>query len=187
VPNFNPYNGRIFLELNQILIKSNPTEYGSNYQAHCLEIYKTYLEMADRISARRQQANSFFLTINSAIIAILGYVQFGVYLGAKLGVDQAQTNEFYWIISLLGMILCYIWFRLILSYKQLNTAKFLVIQHIEQQLPLAPYDAEWEAVGKGKDPKLYKPFTHVEMAIPWVFFLLNLAVFLRITFGILFG
>ena len=40
---------------------------------------------------------------------------------------------------------------------------------MEQHLPLAPYDAEWEAVGRGEDSKLYKPFTHVEMVIPWYF------------------
>ncbi len=134
--------------------------------------------MTDRISMRRQSANSFFLTINSAIIAILGYVQFGVYLGAKLGGEQSQTNDFYWIISVLGM--CVIWYGLVRSYSQLNTAKFKVIHHIEQQLPLAPYDAEWEAVGREKVPHLYKPFTHIEVKIPWIFFALNFAVFLLV-------
>src|SRR5256885_4461010 len=38
-----------------------------------LEQYKLYVEMADRISSRRLTANSFFLTINSAIIALGGY------------------------------------------------------------------------------------------------------------------
>jgi len=172
------------LDIDKALITKNADEYGKDYQTHCLEIYKLYVEMTDRISTRRQSANSFFLTINSAIIAVLGYVQFGVYLGAKLGVESSQTNDFYWIISILGMVLCVIWFRLIQSYRQLNTAKFKVVHLMEQHLPLAPYDAEWEAVGRGKDSKLYKPFTHVEIAIPWVFFVLNLAVFLKVTFSI---
>jgi len=172
------------LNIDSVLLKKNKDEYGKDYHNHCLEVYKLYVEMADRISTRRQNANSFFLTINSAIIAVLGYVQFGVYLGAKLGVEQSQTNDFYWIISILGMVLCLIWFRLVQSYKQLNTAKFKVIHHMEQHLPFAPYDAEWEAVDRGENPKLYKPFTHVEVAIPWVFFVLNLAVFLKVTFSI---
>ena len=168
------------MEIDKVLFKTNENEYGNDYRAHYLEMYKLYVTMADGISARRQSANTFFLTINSAIIAVLGYVQFGVYLGAKLGVEQFQTNDFYFIISLLGMILCLIWYKLVHSYEQLNTAKFKVIHHIEQHMPIAPFDAEWEAVGKGEKPYLYKPFTHVEEKIPWVFFILNLAVFLKV-------
>jgi hypothetical protein len=170
------------MDIDKILFKTSESEYGDDYRAHYLSMYKLYVEMADRISMRRQHANSFFLTINSAIIAVLGYVQFGVYLGAKLGVESGQTNDFYWIISLLGMILCFVWFRLIWSYKQLNSAKYQVIHHIEQRLPIAPYDAEWEAVGRGNKSDIYRPFTNVEAAIPWVFFILNLAVFLKVSF-----
>jgi len=173
------------MDINEKLFKVGENDYGNNYHAHYLEMYKLYVEMADRISLRRQSANSFFLTINSAIIAVLGYVQFGVYLGAKLGVDASQTNDFYWIISVLGMVLCIIWYRLIRSYQQLNTAKFKVIHHIEQQLPIAPYDAEWEAVGRGERADLYKPFTHVEVKIPWIFFALNLAVFVKVSLNYL--
>jgi len=171
------------LDIDKVLFQENADKYGSDYQKAYLEIYKLYVDMADRISLRRHNANSFFLTINSAIIAVLGYVQFGVYLGAKLGVDQTQTNDFYWIISVLGMVLCFAWYRLIKSYQQLNTAKFKVIHHIEQRLPIAPYDAEWEAVGRGEHPELYKSFTHIETKIPWVFFILNLAVFVKVSLG----
>ncbi|EDN69895.1 small integral membrane protein [Beggiatoa sp. PS] len=169
------------MDIDKVLFQENADKYGSDYQKAYLEIYKLYVEMADRISLRRHNANSFFLTINSAIIAVLGYVQFGVYLGAKLGVDQTQTNDFYWIISVLGMVLCFAWYRLIKSYQQLNTAKFKVIHHIEQRLPIAPYNAEWEAVGRGEHSELYKPFTHIETKIPWIFFILNLAVFVKVS------
>jgi hypothetical protein len=36
------------------------------------ELYKLAVEMADRISARRGIANSFFLTVNTGVVAILG-------------------------------------------------------------------------------------------------------------------
>jgi hypothetical protein len=39
------------------------------------------------------------------------------------------------------------WYRLVRSYKDLNSAKFKVIHEIEKSLPISPYDAEWEAVG----------------------------------------
>lgn len=71
------------------------------------------------------------------------------------------------------------WYRLLRSYKDLNSAKFKVIHEIEAQLPLAPYDMEWEKVGKGQNSKLYLPFTHVEVLIPWVFLAIRVFVFLK--------
>ena len=119
------------------LFKAEKSKYGDNYQTHYIEQYKLYAEMADRISNRRQSANSFFLSVNTAVIAIIGYVQLG---------QTAGTNQsFYWLVSIAGMALCYTWYRLIRSYKDLNSGKFKVIHSLEQKLPVAPYDAEWES------------------------------------------
>lgn len=152
------------------LLKKSEDEYGNNYRAHLLDIYKLYVDMADRISSRRQSANSFFLTVNTAIIAIVGYVQMGI----------EKSAEFYWIVNIAGIILCFLWYRIIRSYKHLNSAKFKVIRAIEQHLPISPYNAEWEALGQGKEPKIYLPFTKIEMVIPWIFLALHFVVFLKI-------
>ena len=144
-------------------------EYGPNYQAHLLEQYKLYVEMADRISSRRQSANSFFLSVNTAIIALISYIHWG----------SKNDSSFYWLVSLAGMFLCFMWYRLVRSYKDLNTAKFKVIHEMEAKLPVAPYDLEWEKVGKGKNSKLYLPFTHIEICIPWVFFVIHAFVLLN--------
>jgi len=143
--------------------------YGDNYKLHLLEQYKLYVEMADRISSRRQSANSFFLSINTAIIALMGYVNLG----------NKDVFDFYWLVSLAGMVLCYMWYRLVRSYKDLNTAKFKVVHEMETRLPFAPYDLEWEKVGKGENSKLYLPFTHIEIFIPWVFLIIHAFVFLH--------
>lgn len=135
-----------------------------------LEQYKTYLEMADRISSRRLTANSFFLTINTALVALTTYIE-----GTGSGTCSPQT---YWVISVSGMVLCYMWYRLLRSYRDLNTAKFNVVHEIESCLPLKPYDAEWLAVGEGKDSKKYLPFTHIEVGVPWVFLVLHFMVLL---------
>lgn len=44
-----------------------------------------------------------------------------------------------------------------------------MIHKIEKYLPLRPYDAEWKAVGEGKNKDLYLPFTHLETYVPWAF------------------
>ncbi len=147
-------------------------EYGEKYRDHAWEIYKLYVEMADKISERRQSANSFFLTLNSAIVALVGYV--------NLSQDTVPgTSSFFWLVAVSGMVLCYLWYRLIRSYKDINSGKFKVIHVIEKQLPLRPYDAEWTALGKGEDSKLYLPFTHIEIYVPWVFFIVHLFVLIR--------
>ncbi len=147
------------------------SEYGELYQDHLLEQYKLYVQMADKISERRQSTNTFFLTVNTTLIAFLGVV-------AKLGTgDAAAYAPLPWVltVSAAGVVLCYSWYRLVRSYKDLNSGKFKVVHALERKLPSSPYDAEWVSVGEGKDPKLYLPFTHVETKIPWVFVALYVA------------
>ena len=144
-------------------------EYGPNYQAHLLEQYKLYVEMADRISSRRQSTNSFFLSVNTAIIALLSYINMG----------SNNGSSFYCLVSLAGMSLCLMWYKLLCSYKNLNTAKFEVIHEMEAKLPISPYDSEWKKVENGNNSKLYLPFTHIEFYIPWVFFVIYVFIFLN--------
>jgi hypothetical protein len=139
----------------------------SEYQGHLLEQYKLYVEMADKISERRQSANSYFLTINSALLAFVGYV------------TTKDTSDYLWLVGTSGIALCLLWYQLIRSYSDLNGAKFKVIHEIEIRLPVSPYDAEWEALGRGKDDDLYKPVTHIERAVPWIFAGLHLFVVIR--------
>lgn len=139
-----------------------------NYQDHLLEQYKSYVESAQKNSDRRNTANTFFLTINTTLITILSYLQTKVTTNFEIG---SQV-----LIALTGIAISFMWYRLIRSYKDLNTAKFKVIHEIEKQLPICPYDAEWEAVGRGEDPKLYLPFTHIEPWIPFVFLFLHAVV-----------
>ena len=128
-------------------------EYGQEYKSHLLEQYKPFVEMADRISARRQSANSFFLSVNTAIIALVGYVIFA----------SQYSSSYYWLVSLAGMALCFMWYRLIRSYKDLNPAKFDEFHEMEAELPMSPYDSEWDKVGRGTNNKLYLPFTQIEI------------------------
>ncbi len=143
--------------------------YGSKeqYYEHIFEQYKMFVEMADRVSTRRNLANTFFLTLHTLIIGVAG-----IFFENKLQL----ANVWLIILPLIAILaLCYVWWRLILSYRQLNSAKFKVIDWYEKRLPTSPYvSAEWRALGEGKDPKLYKPLTDVERWIPLLFGLLYL-------------
>jgi len=141
----------------------------ADLQNHLLEQYKAYLESAENISSRRQTANSFFVTINTALIALISYIHLG----------NTNTTSYYWLVALAGIAISFMWYRLIRSYRDLNSAKFQVLHQIEKRLPISPFDAEWEAGGRGKDSSLYLPFTHIEVGIPWVFLFLHLVAFIQ--------
>lgn len=157
-------------------LHSKPKEnYGSQYDSHLFEQYKMYVESAEKISDRRQNANNYFITINTAIITLLG-LSFQIDFFEKL----------FWargLLALLGIIIAIIFWFLLHSYKQLNSGKFKVIHAIEKELPLALYDYEWEVLGKGENKKLYFPFSHIELYIPWVFGILYLVLGLVFLIG----
>ncbi len=152
------------MQLNDSLRAINEEEYGSEYRSHLLEQYKIYLEMADKISERRQTANSFFLSINTALLALIGYT--------NIGMNELYPFTLFALIGICGLILCYVWYRLNRSYKDLNSGKFRVVHNIEKMLPIKPYSSEWISLGEGKNPTIYLPFTKIEIIIPWIFFVL---------------
>ena len=137
-----------------------------------LEQYKIYVEMADRISARRSLTNTFFLTLNTAIFAGVGAVL----------KDPHQFPSWMLIFPLIALITqCAAWFFLVRSYRQLNTAKYMVVGVLEERLPASPYwKAEWTALGEGKDPAKYWPLTHLEQWIPLLFIATYLAAYIAI-------
>lgn len=151
----------------------NELEEGATYppnekwHSHLLEQYKLYVEMADRISQRRTSANTYFLSVNSAILAFVGYLTIG------------YEPKYMWLLALAGCLLTLFWYNIVVSYRNLNSAKWQVVQDIEKRLPISPYDAEWEAVQRGGNPKLYRPISHIESWVPWVFLLLHCVVLLR--------
>ncbi len=157
-------------DVDKELLGVPPETYGSSYAAHLLEQYRLYVEMTDRTSERRQSANTFLLTVNTVLVAILGLAS---------GLPGRSTGLiFLGATGVAGMALAFTWYRLIGSYRQLNSGKFRIVHALERHLPLRPYEAEWTTLGRGENPHLYRPFTSVETWIPALFFLLYLAILL---------
>lgn len=135
--------------------------YGPEYKTHLLEMYKLYVEMADRVSSRRQRANSFYLAVNTGIIGAATFFHL-----------PGATGEGSWLIAIAGVLLCVMWIRNIQSYKDLNQGKFQIINLIEQRLPIAPYETEWDVLQRGETKSIYRPFHIVERYVPLIFILL---------------
>ncbi|MEV0375170.1 hypothetical protein AB0I10_36280 [Streptomyces sp. NPDC050636] len=143
----------------------SPSDYAyaaDNYQGAILEQYKLCVEMADRVSSRRNLTNTFFLTFNTAVVAVVVTVS---------GVNWRGGSV--WVL-LAGLVIlltqCLAWFVMMRSYRQLNAAKYAVIGALERKLPAFAYsDAEWGALGEGRDWRRYVPLTYVEQGVPLIF------------------
>ena len=127
-----------------------------------IEQYKLFVGTSERLVARRQVVNTFFLSVNTLALSAVG-------LMAK----EVQTSPLVAIgvvaISIAAIVLCVAWKTLVRSYAQLNRGKFAVIDRLEDRLLAALFRAEWAALGAGKDPKSYKPFTHTEAVVSNIF------------------
>jgi hypothetical protein len=135
-----------------------PEGYGEKYQDHLLEQYKLFVETSQHTSDKRQNANNYLLTLCSSLVTL--FVTFLSIFG------HHRLNV---LLPIAGIFVCFIWWSLVNSYKDLNTAKFKVIHEMERQLPVAPFDYEWHVCGKGKDREKYIPLTHLERMVPWMF------------------
>lgn len=136
-----------------------PDHYGDKYSDHLLEQYKVLVESADKISDRRLNTHKYFASLNVAILTALGLtLQFGNY-ESRIWVRLA--------LGIAGMGISIVYWMLIRSYKNINSAKFKVIHQIEKKLPAAIYSAEWDELNALKDK--HQPFSHLEILIPKVF------------------
>jgi hypothetical protein len=109
----------------------------ANLPENYFELYKLAVEMADRVSARRSLANSFFLTINTGLVALMG------------GADDLK-----WYLPVAGLLFCVTWWALLKSYRDLNSAKFQIILGMEERLPVRVY-ADEKRIYAG-DPVTFK-------------------------------
>ena len=136
-----------------------------------LSIYRLHVEMADRVSQRREGANRLFVTLLSAMIVLMATV-----LRFRSGLEVVPVKFVVLVLTLTVLSLAASWFIVIRSYRQLNTGKFDVLQKLEEKLPFAFYRMEWERLGEGKDWEKYWKLTVVETFLPIIFAALSLVV-----------
>ncbi|MDO8954396.1 MAG: hypothetical protein Q7V63_06070 [Gammaproteobacteria bacterium] len=160
-------------ELDDDLWNRNDTESLNNETYHILlvEQYKLYVEMTDRISARRSLANTYFLTFHAIVLGVLGIT---------LSHQQAVHRVGFLLFPLLGLlVLCYGWWRLVQYFRRVTSARNKVIIELEKRMPSSPSMlAERKVTGKDNP---YRPLKRMEVALPIVFALLYIFSFIYAT------
>lgn len=126
-----------------------------------LNQWQTCVDMANSVSQRRDNMNNIFITLNLAIIA-------------AISITWDIKSLF---ILIVGITICILWILIIQNYKLLNTAKFNVINSIEEKLPSTPFKDEWQFL---KNSKKYMDSTTLERILPITFIILYIVAIIAI-------
>lgn len=142
----------------EILFPSGPPR-GDAASRQTFDLYKLMVQSSESLVSRRQGVNTFFLTINGALLTAIGLI-------VQNSGDVRLSSLGILVLAIAAALLCGAWRSLITSFGQLNRGKFAVINAIERYLSAAVYAAEWEALGRGEDPNIYRTFTSREIWVP---------------------
>lgn len=143
------------------LVRQPKKTYDDSITSTLLEQYKMYVQTADNVSSRRVTTSRYLLTLSVALIAVYGF-------------QSSVFNHGYWVLSvfIVGVVVSVLWYQIIKSYHDLNTAKFKLIHELEEYLPAPLFTNEWRMVDEGRGQS-YTKVTDIERKIPFLFIALH--------------
>ena len=164
------------------LFSGDPETYGENYQSHCLEIYKHYADMAERVNARIWSILAFFVPVGTSLIAAVAAIpKYIEGLGSPL---NSNLDLWVLIISVVaGFTISATALRILFEERKTQSKMYNIIREIETVLPLAPYgllrDMEMRETPRPlhrEFKELSLPHKYFEILIPILFLLLLIIV-----------
>lgn len=131
------------------------------------ETYIKYIETTENTSNRRILLNTtFYLTL---IIALFSLTIFIVTIQPWMG----------FVLSLVLILICIIWFLTINYYKNLNTAKFDIMKIVSEKLmKTSIFDDEYDIYKILQLRYKFYRFTNLEIWIPIIFIILSIGIFI---------
>ena len=160
-------------DIHEALWNENDSFDNDTYNNMMLEQYKAYVNIADRVSARRSVAHVFFITLNAFLLST-----FGMIVSHQ---TQISNNKAVLFLTLLGMlVICYAWWRLMQYFRRLTRGKQKVIDAIETRLPMRSF---WKAeVHAMHTENPYRPLKNMETMLPAVFAVLYILIYVYVLF-----
>ena len=120
-------------------------------QEMILDQYKLAVEMWDRVRARRQTVNGFYVTVNSAIVTVVTTKLSDVVLEIAM--------------AFVGIFICYLWLTILKMYRTLADDKQHVVCLLENRLPVQPFAQERREESRHH----VRRFTVAERRLPFAF------------------
>src|SRR5512132_4350763 len=139
--------------------------------------YKLFVESTQHLSERRQAATHTYLTVNTAIFAILALL-----------VKEAGLKGWYLVgvslpLFLVGALACLTWYKIITQYKALIGWRYDQLMAMERGMSgsYQIYVKEWAEFFRPKQEKEKFGFSRLEAWLPRLF----LALYLMYTTGLI--
>lgn len=121
--------------------------------------YKLFVETAEVNSTQRATTQRYYTTVHTSLLTLLAIVGGYGLLTTGSGSSLAATGNGYlaqiqapvvFVLCTLGVALSVLWRTHIIAYRRLNSAKFKIINAMEEVLPFRPFNDEWSVLtGKG--------------------------------------
>lgn len=127
-----------------------------------LEQYRLFAETSEALVNRRQNANSFYITANTALITIAA-------TAFSLGGDLISKLMITLVLTIPGILLNHSWSKILEAYGITNSSKMKILGMLEKRLAASLYDAEWQVMSNQYNEKQYVSFTEGEKSIPRIF------------------
>lgn len=131
--------------------------------------YKLFVESTQHLSERRQAATQTYLTVNTAVFAILALL-----------VKEAGLKGWYLVgvclpLFLVGILACLMWSKVVSQYKALIGWRYDQLMAMERGISGSSqiYIKEWEEFFKPKQEKKFG-FSRLEVWLPRLFLVLYL-------------
>jgi hypothetical protein len=106
------------------------------------EQYKVLASHVEKMSERRQTANNFFLSLNSAIFAGMGLLAKESLAEVDHPFAMKGIFAIVLVLAIVGLVICKGWTSIIKAHRQLNLANMSILQMMEKHLPAAIFSAQ---------------------------------------------
>lgn len=127
------------------------------------EQYKIMIKSSNDLTNHRHSSNKLYVAMNGAILSAMALVS--RYVNQLSEIEDGILMIFV-ILSIVGIGVNSVWAKQVISYRQLSSGKFRIINMMEKYLKVAIFTAEWRALANGEDEKVYAAFTKNEERIP---------------------
>ena len=158
----------------EMILKGN----GFDDKDTLMEQYKMFVQTSEDLVSRKQSVNTFYVTLNSLL---LGGIISIVCAAADIFQLVSNNAAVYFVsgfLAVIGVVICWSWITLLISYADLNASKMAIISCIEERLALKLFDTEWALLTRRIGKRKYQSFTVKEIGVAKIFLVLYVVLIL---------
>ena len=138
--------------------------------------YKLLIDSSQKMEERRKDSNNIFIAINSIFLTFLTQIT----NFAELNFEKFLVLT---LLLLIGIIICWDWFRLINSYKQFNYINYSLIYTFERILPARVFSLRTDIISELDEPaEKANALLKKETIIPKLFLMVYIMLFIIVLF-----